>query len=323
MNTQQATDERFMRRCLQLAANGLLTTKPNPMVGAVIVSADGRIIGEGFTSPVGGPHAEVNAFASVSPADEPLLPKSTIYVSLEPCSHWGHTPPCCDLIISKRVKRCVCGCVDPFAKVQGRGIRRMREAGIEVTVGVLEAECKAINRRFMTFNQLRRPYIILKWAETANGCVAQAGGRPLQVSTPLTTMLSHKLRAECDAILVGRNTLTTDHPQLNVREWTGTDPERIILSHHGEAIPEGFTWCDSIDAVISHLRDSQRQSLIVEGGPTVLNAFLSRGLWDELRVETAPFTINGGVPAPRIPDSAVAGPIEQYDENVIRWFRRA
>ena len=213
MNTQKATDERFMRRCLQLAANGLLTTKPNPMVGAVIVSADGRIIGEGFTSPVGGPHAEVNAFASVKPADEPLLPGATIYVSLEPCSHWGHTPPCCDLIIRKRVKRCVCGCVDPFAKVQGRGISRMREAGIEVTVGVLEAECKAINRRFMTFNELHRPYIILKWAQTANGYMAQSDRQPLRISTPFTMMLSHKLRSECDAILVGRTTFDTDHPQ--------------------------------------------------------------------------------------------------------------
>ena len=185
-----------MRRCLQLAANGLLTTKPNPMVGAVIVAADGRIIGEGFTSPVGGPHAEVNAFASVRPTDEALLPQATIYVSLEPCSHWGHTPPCCDLIISKHVKRCVCGCVDPFAKVQGRGIQRMRDAGIEVTVGVLEAECMAINRRFMTFNEQHRPYILLKWAQTANGYIAQADRRPLHISTPLTQMLSHKLRSE-------------------------------------------------------------------------------------------------------------------------------
>jgi diaminohydroxyphosphoribosylaminopyrimidine deaminase/5-amino-6-(5-phosphoribosylamino)uracil reductase len=231
MNTQKATDERFMRRCLQLAANGLLTTKPNPMVGAVIVSADGRIIGEGFTSPVGGPHAEVNAFASVKPADEPLLPGATIYVSLEPCSHWGHTPPCCDLIIRKRVKRCVCGCVDPFAKVQGRGISRMREAGIEVTVGVLEAECKAINRRFMTFNELHRPYIILKWAQTANGYMAQSDRQPLRISTPFTMMLSHKLRSECDAILVGRTTFDTDHPQLTVRDWTGPNPERLVLTH--------------------------------------------------------------------------------------------
>lgn len=309
-----------MRRCLQLAANGLLTTKPNPMVGAVIVAADGRIIGEGFTSPVGGPHAEVNAFASVRPTDEALLPQATIYVSLEPCSHWGHTPPCCDLIISKHVKRCVCGCFDPFAKVQGRGIQRMRDAGIEVTVSVLEAECMAINRRFMTFNEQHRPYILLKWAQTANGYIAQADRRPLHISTPLTQMLSHKLRSENDAILVGRGTLESDRPQLNVRQWTGSSPERIVLSHHADNIPEGFTWCESIDAVISHLCEEQRQSLIVEGGAHTLAAFLERGLWDELRVETAPFTVCGGIAAPDIPDDAVYLRTEQYDDNIIRWF---
>jgi len=323
MNTQKATDERFMRRCLQLAANGLLTTKPNPMVGAVIVSADGRIIGEGFTSPVGGPHAEVNAFASVKPADEPLLPGATIYVSLEPCSHWGHTPPCCDLIIRKRVKRCVCGCVDPFAKVQGRGISRMREAGIEVTVGVLEAECKAINRRFMTFNELHRPYIILKWAQTANGYMAQSDRQPLRISTPFTMMLSHKLRSECDAILVGRTTFDTDHPQLTVRDWTVPNPERLVLTHRAiNDAPASFLCFPNIDAVIAHLTATQRQSLIVEGGPTVHQQFLDRGLWDELRVETAPFTIPGGISAPRIPDNAIADRIEQYDENIIRWYHR-
>lgn len=353
MNTQQTTDERFMRRCLQLAANGLLTTKPNPMVGAVIVSADGRIIGEGFTSPVGGPHAEVNAFASVKPADEPLLPGATIYVSLEPCSHWGHTPPCCDLIIRKRVKRCVCGCVDPFAKVQGRGISRMREAGIEVTVGVLEAECKAINRRFMTFNELHRPYIILKWAQTANGYMAQSDRQPLRISTPFTMMLSHKLRSECDAILVGRTTFDTDHPQLTVRDWTGPNPERLVLTHRAindapasslspsassspstpstplnpsaplaPSSASPFLCFPNIDAVIAHLTATQRQSLIVEGGPTVHQQFLDRGLWDELRVETAPFTIPGGISAPRIPDNAIADRIEQYDENIIRWYHR-
>lgn len=323
MNTQKATDERFMRRCLQLAANGLLTTKPNPMVGAVIVSADGRIIGEGFTSPVGGPHAEVNAFASVKPADEPLLPGATIYVSLEPCSHWGHTPPCCDLIIRKRVKRCVCGCVDPFAKVQGRGISRMREAGIEVTVGVLEAECKAINRRFMTFNELHRPYIILKWAQTANGYMAQSDRQPLRISTPFTMMLSHKLRSECDAILVGRTTFDTDHPQLTVRDWTGPNPERLVLTHRAiNDAPASFLCFPNIDAVIAHLTATQRQSLIVEGGPTVHQQFLDRSLWDELRVETAPFTIPGGISAPRIPDNAIADRIEQYDENIIRWYHR-
>ena len=152
--------EYYMKRCLQLAENGRLKAKPNPMVGAVIV-AQGHIIGEGYHMHFGGPHAEVNAFTSVKPEDNPLLPEATIYVSLEPCSHYGKTPPCADLIISKGIKRCVCGCIDPFAKVQGRGIQRMREAGIEVIVGVMEQQCLALNRRFITFNEQHRPYIIL------------------------------------------------------------------------------------------------------------------------------------------------------------------
>ena len=161
------TDEIYMRRCLQLARCGEFYAKPNPMVGAVIV-ADGRIIGEGYHVRCGEGHAEVNAFASVSPADEHLLPEATIYVSLEPCSHWGKTPPCADLIVKKGVRRAVVGCIDPFAEVQGRGIKRLRDAGIEVTVGVLEDECKRLNKRFFTFHSLHRPFITLKWAQTAN-----------------------------------------------------------------------------------------------------------------------------------------------------------
>lgn len=317
--TQQQTDEQYMRRCLQLAGNGLLTTKPNPMVGAVIVSGHGRIIGEGFTSPVGGPHAEVNAFASVKKQDEPLLPESTIYVSLEPCSHWGHTPPCCDLIISKGVRRCVCGCVDPFSKVQGRGIKRMMEAGIEVTVGVLENECKAMNRRFITFNEKHRPYIILKWAQTANGKIGIDNGQ-LILSSPFTQMLSHKLRAENDAILVGRGTLTSDNPQLTTRQWSGKDPERIVLSHHGDGIPTGFTWCNSIDNLLQYLHENKRQSLIVEGGANVLRQFIDRDLWDEIRIETAPFTVNYGIEAPVLPYEAKLHKTEEYDGNSISWF---
>ena len=160
-------DEKYMRRCIQLAKNGWQNAKPNPMVGAVIVSADGRIIGEGYHVRCGEGHAEVNAFASVRTEDEHLLPESTIYVSLEPCSHYGKTPPCADLIIKKGVRRVVVGCIDAFAEVQGRGIRKLREAGIEVEVGVLEEECKALNRRFFTFHREQRPYIILKWAQTS------------------------------------------------------------------------------------------------------------------------------------------------------------
>ncbi len=327
--TQQQLDERYMRRCLQIAEGGLLTAKPNPSVGAVIVSADGRIIGEGFTSVYGGPHAEVNAFASVRAEDEALLHQATIYVSLEPCSHWGHTPPCCDLIIRKGVKRCVCGCADPFAKVQGRGIARMREAGIEVKVGVLREECMAANRAFMTMNEHHRPFILLKWAQTANGMVGyrpfegEPAREPLCLSSPFTQMLVHRLRARYDAILIGRGTLETDHPQLNVREWRGTSPVRLVLTSHPEWVPEGFKAFADIPSALAFLVDSQRQSLIVEGGPTTLRAFIRTGLWDEIRVETAPFTIADGVSAPSLPSSATLRETAFYDGRCIRTFGRS
>ena len=177
-------DEKFMRRCIQLAKNGRQNAKPNPMVGAVIVH-NGRIIGEGYHVRCGQAHAEVNAFASVKAEDEALLPESTIYVSLEPCSHYGKTPPCADLIINKGVRRVVVGCIDEFAEVQGRGIKKIREAGIEVEVGVLEEECKALNRRFFTFHREKRPYITLKWARTANGFIDDHH-KPLKISTEFT-----------------------------------------------------------------------------------------------------------------------------------------
>lgn len=221
-------DERYMCRCIQLARNGQQNAKPNPMVGAVIVSADGRIIGEGYHVRCGEGHAEVNAFASVRPEDEELLREATMYVSLEPCSHYGKTPPCADLIIKKGVRRVVVGCIDEFAEVQGRGIQKLRDAGIDVTVGVLEEECRALNRRFFTYHRLRRPYIILKWAQTANGFIDD-NGKALQISSPYTQMLSHKLRAEEDAILVGRVTNEREHPQLTVRHWCGPDPKRLVV----------------------------------------------------------------------------------------------
>lgn len=220
-------DEKYMKRCLQLARGGRRNAKPNPMVGAVIVARD-RIIGEGYHVRCGEGHAEVNAFASVKPQDEHLLPEATIYVSLEPCSHYGKTPPCADLIIKKGVKRAVVGCVDPFAKVHGNGIRKLKDAGIDVEVGVLEEECKRLNECFFTFNTLRRPYILLKWCQTANGYLDDEY-KPLRMSTPYTQMLVHKLRSEYDAILVGRVTAERDKPQLNVRLWHGKDPVRLVI----------------------------------------------------------------------------------------------
>ena len=332
MNTQQDIDEKYMRRCLQIAANGLQNAKPNPSVGAVIVAADGRIIGEGYTSAYGGAHGEVNAFASVKPADEHLLKQSTIYVSLEPCSHHGKTPPCCDLIIRKGVKRVVCGCVDPFSQVQGRGIKRIREAGIEVVVGVLEKECIASNKRFITFNTNQRPYIILKWAQTADGFIGRitSDGKqkePLAISTPFTKMLVHKLRAENDAILIGRGTFETDKPQLNVREWTGTNPERLLLSASmakESNQPEGWKVFANIHDALAHLYKEKKQSLIVEGGAEALKQFIAKDLWDEIRVETNPnLTVEQGVAAPEIPKNAMLVSSESFDGNTIKIYERA
>ncbi|MBP5339176.1 MAG: bifunctional diaminohydroxyphosphoribosylaminopyrimidine deaminase/5-amino-6-(5-phosphoribosylamino)uracil reductase RibD [Prevotella sp.] len=307
------TDERYMERCLQLARNGLLTARPNPMVGAVIVAncpGEGeRIIGEGYHVRCGEGHAEVNAFASVKTADKPLLREATLYVSLEPCSHFGKTPPCADLIVEKGVRRVVVGCIDEFAKVQGRGIRRLQEAGISVTVGVKETECRQLNRRFFTFHRLHRPYIILKWAQTANGFIDDRG-HALAISTPFTQMLVHKLRAEEDAVLVGRITDEREHPRLTVRHWVGPDPVRLVVSR-------------SQPLHLDDLYEKGIQSLIVEGGATTLNRFLEQDLWDEIRVETAPFTVTDGTRAPQLPATARVARSENYDGNTIVTLVRA
>lgn len=300
-------DKFYMRRCLQLARNGMMGARPNPMVGCVIV-AGGRIIGEGYHIRCGEGHAEVNAFASVRQEDEPLLETATVYVSLEPCAHYGKTPPCCDLIISKGVRRVVVGCQDSFSKVQGRGIQRIREAGIDVTVGVLEQECRALNRRFFTFHENRRPYIILKWAQTVNGFIDDHG-QALAISTPFTKMLSHRLRAEEDAILVGRVTDEREHPLLNVRGWVGEDPLRIVLGNGMD-----------IHQLMDELYKNNIQSLVVEGGRKTLDSFLHARLWDELRVEIAPMTISDGTPAPLVPSDACLCGREEWDSNVILHY---
>ena len=307
------TDEFYMRRCLQLARCGRQNAKPNPMVGAVIVvptSADAsspddfRIIGEGYHVRCGEGHAEVQAFASVSAEDEALLHEATMYVSLEPCSHYGKTPPCADLIVSKGVRRVVVGCIDDFAQVQGRGVERLRQAGISVTVGVLEQECRWLNRRFFTFHRHHRPYIILKWAQTANGFIDDQG-RAVSISTPATLMLSHKLRAEEDAILVGRVTDEREHPQLNVRHWAGPDPKRLVVDRQHPL---------NLESLYMH----NIQSLIVEGGRRTLDSFLAQNLWDEIRVETNhALTVSGGTRAPQLPASARVISIQRCAQNTI------
>ena len=309
-------DEKYMRRCLQLAANGIQGARPNPMVGAVIVAtrpSDIRhqpsIIGEGYHVRYGEGHAEVNAFASVCREDETLLKDATIYVSLEPCAHYGKTPPCAELIIRKGVKRVVVGCIDPFAKVQGRGIQMIREAGIAVTVGVLEQDCQWLNRRFFTYHSKHRPYIILKWAQTANGFIDDHF-HPLMISNEQTQMLSHQLRAEEDAILVGHTTDVREHPQLTVRHWHGPNPKRIVLTHNRP-----------LSQLMDDLYQHVIQSLIVEGGRQTHESFIEADLWDEIRVETSPITVSDGTRAPQLPADVQLYNTVEYGGNIITSYR--
>lgn len=320
-------EEKYMRRCIQLAQNGFCNAAPNPMVGAVIV-CDGKIIGEGYHIRCGEAHAEVNAIRSVK--DTSLLRRSTIYVSLEPCSHYGKTPPCADLIIEKQIPRIVIGCQDPFAKVAGRGIQKLKDAGREVIVGVLEEECRNLIRRFITFHTLHRPYITLKWAESADKYIDKyrEGGKPVVLSSPLTSMLVHKRRAEHSAIMVGTRTAELDNPSLTVRNWHGHSPVRIVLDRRQQLSPALHLFDGSIPTLVFTEKrcnaqtnpeyisiDFQQnilpqimeqmyaqglQSLLVEGGSILLQSFIDAELWDEAFVEESPIKLFSGVKAPEI-----------------------
>ncbi len=334
-------DERYMRRCIELARNGEQNAKPNPMVGAVVVH-NGRIIGEGYHVRCGEGHAEVNAIASVKAEDIHLLNQSTIYVSLEPCAHYGKTPPCADLIVEKGLKRAVVGCRDPFAKVQGRGIKKLEEAGIEVTVGVLEHECLELNKHFMTYHGKQRPFVTLKWAQTADGIIGREHTKVvtdnnherLIISNKLTTMICHKRRTEHSAIMVGHTTALTDNPSLTAREWVGPNPTRIVLARHNDFphtspllsnaaktliitdkqhIKEYTNLQESnetvevtgidfngnvIRQVMNELHKRGIQSVLVEGGRTLLQSFIDSGYWDEAYVETSIVNAGQGVKSP-------------------------
>lgn len=288
-------DLKHMRRALQLARLGEGLVSPNPMVGAVVVAADGRIIGEGYHHRFGGPHAEVCAIGSVSDADRHLLPEATIYVTLEPCSHYGKTPPCSRLIIESGLRRVVVGSADPFPEVSGRGIRMLREAGVEVVEDVMRRECDELNVRFLTAHRLRRPWIQLKWAQSADGFMAGIGADgnpyPVKFSTPVSSVWMHRRRSMADAIMVGSRTLAIDRPRLDCRLWPGKAPRRVEPRHDlaeqmHELYAEGVT------------------SLMVEGGPTLLQSFIDLGLYDDLRIEVSPLTLGSGLPAPALPAGA-------------------
>lgn len=303
-----------MQRCLQLALNAQGRTFPNPMVGSVIVHK-GKIIGEGFHKRAGEPHAEVMAINSVR--DKSLLRDSTLYVNLEPCSHYGKTPPCADLIIKWKIPRVVIGTKDTSAKVAGRGIAKLKAAGIDVTVGVLERESRWLNRRFFTFHEKKRPYVILKWAQTADGFIdplrQSAIRKSFAISGKLAHTLVHKWRAAEQAILVGTNTVINDNPQLTVRQWYGTNPVRICIDANGR-IPEDSKIFDSsapticlkdakfkdVKNLLSYLYDSGIQSILVEGGATVLNEFLRQNIWDEIRIFSAKSLFLHGLKAPNV-----------------------
>lgn len=286
-------DIRFMRRALQLARLGEGLVSPNPMVGAVIVAADGRIIGEGYHHRYGGPHAEVCAVRSVKEADRHLLSDSTIYVTLEPCSHYGKTPPCSQLIIDTGIPRVVVGSADPFPEVSGRGLRMLREAGVEVVVNVLREECDALNVRFLTAHRLGRPWIQLKWAQSADGFMAglDKDGKPYPVkfSTPVSSVWMHRRRSMVDAIMVGRNTLEIDRPRLDCRLWPGRSPRRVAPRH-------------DLELQMRELYRDGVTSLMVEGGPTLLQSFIDLGLYDDVRIETSEKKLEIGLPAPKIQD---------------------
>lgn len=338
-------DEKYMRRALQLAALGEGRTSPNPMVGAVIVDTGGSIVGEGWHRRCGQSHAEVNAVASVTARK--ALSDSTMYVTLEPCSHYGKTPPCAHMLIGLGIPRVVIGTLDPFPEVAGRGVRLLQEAGVEVVVGVLERECRALNRRFMTAHTTDLPWLQLKWAQTADGFIALppgAGENPLHMSTPVTMRLMHRQRALCDAIVVGAATACIDNPSLTTRYWPGRSPLRVVLSAN-LSIRDNLTLLnDGLPTIVYNglknethgaveyvktdtadprawLRDLRRRgitSVMVEGGAQVLRQLIDARLWNEARVETSPRVVGQGVRAPFIDGCLTA--TYHIDSNTISIY---
>jgi diaminohydroxyphosphoribosylaminopyrimidine deaminase/5-amino-6-(5-phosphoribosylamino)uracil reductase len=331
-------NEIYHQRCIDLAKNGLGRVAPNPLVGAVIV-ADNRIIGEGYHADYGGAHAEVVAVNSVK--DKNLLKNSTLYVNLEPCSHFGKTPPCADLIIENKIPHVVIGHADPYPKVAGRGIERMKNAGINVEIGLLEKDCRELNKRFLTFHEKLRPYIILKWAESADGFIdfsrnPKVEHTPAAITDETTRTLVHKWRTEEQAILIGTNTALYDNPKLNAREFAGKNPVRMVLDR-SLSLPKDlhlfdqsiktvvFTEKDAVsqkniefvktnfhyivDQILNYCYCNSIQSIIVEGGSQLLTTFITMEMWDEAGIFKSQQFLVYGVKAPefnKIPNKQVS-----------------
>jgi diaminohydroxyphosphoribosylaminopyrimidine deaminase / 5-amino-6-(5-phosphoribosylamino)uracil reductase len=322
------TNELYMHRCLALAKLGAGNVAPNPMVGSVVVYED-RIIGEGYHKQYGEAHAEVNCLASVKPEDEHLISKSTLYVSLEPCAHYGKTPPCADLIISKSIPKVVVGCRDPFEEVNGKGIEKLQRGGIEVVANLLVNECKELNRRFFTFHTKHRPYIILKWAQSKNYRIANADFSRVLISNEISNRLVHRWRTEEAAIMVGTNTALQDDPALNNRNWIGRNPVRLVVDMNLR-LPDTlkifdrtqptiifnaaknemhenlqYVKLDNEQSLVAQLMrycyDLKLQSVLVEGGNKLAQSFINENYWDEARViENSTLIIDNGLRSPAL-----------------------
>lgn len=339
--------ETYMLRCLELAALGSGFVAPNPMVGAVLVYED-QVLGEGYHKKYGEAHAEVNCINSVQGDKKHLIASSTLYVSLEPCSHFGKTPPCADLIIQHRIPKVVIGCLDPFAAVNGRGIKKLQEAGIDAVSGVLEKKCLDLNKRFITFHQLHRPYIILKWAETGNKKIAGVGPSRLFISHVLTNRLVHKWRSEEASIMAGTNTAFLDDPLLTNRLWKGNNPIRIIIDKELRLPSSSRVFNDHaktiifntikheennhvlyyqithdvnlVHQVIHALYQMNIQSVIVEGGARLIQSFIEESLWDEARVITNEHLIvKEGLAAPELTNASFLEQ-EKFGTDVVRYY---
>lgn len=340
--------ELYMQRCLELAQRGIRNAMPNPSVGAVLVH-NGRIIGEGFTSPYGGPHGEVNCINSVKEEDRQFIKHATLYVSLEPCSHYGKTPPCCDLIIQHQIANIVVGTMDPHVKVAGEGIRRLERAGKIVTVGMLEKECREMNKRFFTFHEKQRPYVILKWAESADGFLSPSSKderKPVWITNQYSRQLVHKWRSEEASILAGTQTVLDDNPGLDVRDWNGKNPVRIVLDRSGKIPDEYNVKNQKIKTIVlteknnlTNFENLQYEtiafdenlpqnilkvlhrknllSVIIEGGSKTLQTFIDAGLWDEARIFKGTVSFKDGTPAPVLNGHLIAKQTIANDELLI------